>query len=168
MKILVLWSSRTGNTRKIGEAIYEALPGDKEIMEAGREGDLSSYDLIFVGFWGYRGGADMVARRTLGNIHGKKVAIYATAGTYPYSDAAKRYLESAASLLPEDSECVGTFISHGRVNSFHTGRRSAHEEKIHPMTPDRLKRLEEAEKHPNEEDFKHAKDWALSIVKGME
>lgn len=26
MKALVLWSSRTGNTKAVGEAIYEALP----------------------------------------------------------------------------------------------------------------------------------------------
>ena len=64
MKSLVLWSSRTGNTKAVAEAIFEALPGEKEIMEEGREGnDLSSYDLVFVGFWGYRRGADPLAQR---------------------------------------------------------------------------------------------------------
>lgn len=32
------------------------------------------------------------------------------------------------------------------------------------MTPERLKRLQEAEKHPNEEDFKNAAAWALDMV----
>lgn len=55
MKALVLWSSRTGNTKAVGEAIYEALPCEKEIFESGRQpNDLSCYDLIYVGFWGYR------------------------------------------------------------------------------------------------------------------
>ena len=31
------------------------------------------------------------------------------------------------------------------------------------MTPERLARLEEAEKHPNEEDFKAAAVWAVEI-----
>ena len=35
MKALVLWSSRTGNTKAVGEAIYEALPCEKEIFESG-------------------------------------------------------------------------------------------------------------------------------------
>lgn len=53
MKALVLWSSRTGNTKAVGEAIYEALPCEKEIFESGRQpNDLSCYDLIYVGFWG--------------------------------------------------------------------------------------------------------------------
>lgn len=110
MKSLVLWSSRTGNTKKVAEAIYEALPGEKDILEEGREKDLSSYDLIFVGFWAFRRGADMVARRTLAKMEGKKVAIYATAGTYPDSQAAKDYLDNAAALLPESAKCLGTWI----------------------------------------------------------
>jgi flavodoxin len=165
MKSLVLWSSRTGNTKKVAEAIYEVLPGEKDILEEGREKDISSYDLIFVGFWAFRRGADMVARRTLAKIEGKKVAIYATAGAWPDSPAAKDYLENAASLLPESSECVGTWICQGRVNSFHTGKRNPNKEQVHPLTPERLERLQEAEKHPDEKDLDDAKKWALEVVK---
>ena len=90
MKSLVLWSSRTGNTKAVAEAIFAALPGETEIMEEGREGnDLSSYDLVFVGFWGYRRGADPLAQKTLSSLFGKHVAIYATAGTWPDSEAAR-------------------------------------------------------------------------------
>ena len=164
MKSLVLWSSRTGNTKAVAQAIYDALPGEKTIREEGREGkDLSSYDLVFVGFWGYRRGADPVAQRTLASLEGKKVAIFATAGTWPDSDAAKSYLANAAALLPESSTCAGTFICQGRVHSFHIRKRNEHAEEVHPMTPERLARLEEAEKHPNEEDFKAAAAWAVGI-----
>ena len=101
MKSLVLWSSRTGNTKAVAEAIFEALPGEKEIMEEGREGnDLSSYDLVFVGFWGYRRGADPLAQKTLSSLFGKHVAIYATAGTWPDSEAAKMYLEMPPLFFP--------------------------------------------------------------------
>ena len=36
--------------------------------------------------------------------------------------------------------------------------------KVHPMTPERLARLQEAEKHPNETDFKNAAAWALKML----
>ena len=86
MKALVLWSSRTGNTKAVGEAIYDALPCEKEIFESGRQPkDLSGYDLVYVGFWGYRQGADMPSRNVLSSLHGKKVAIY---GTHPDYDLA--------------------------------------------------------------------------------
>ncbi len=165
MKSLVLWSSRTGNTKAVAEAIYEALPGEKEICEEGRQGnDLSSYDLVFVGFWGYRRGADPIAQKTLASIEGKKVAIFATVGAWPDSEAAKSYLANAAALLPETSTCVGTFICQGRVHSFHIRKRSDHAAEVHPLTPERLERLEEAEKHPNESDFQAAAKWAREMV----
>ena len=166
MKSLVLWSSRTGNTKAVAEAIYEALPGEKDIMEEGRQGkDLSSYDLIFVGFWGYRRGADPVAQTTLSSLEHQNVAIFATAGTYPDSEPAKMYLANAAALLPASSTCVGTFICQGRVNSFHQKKiKGLPQETAHTMDPARLARLEEAEKHPNESDFAAARQWALSMV----
>lgn len=37
MKSLVLWSSRTGNTKAVAQAIYDTLPGEKDIVEEGRE-----------------------------------------------------------------------------------------------------------------------------------
>ena len=164
MKSLVLWSSRTGNTKAVAQAIYDALPGDKDMIEEGRDTDTAGYDLIFVGFWGFRRGADMAARRTLSSLHNHKVAIYSTAGTYPDSPAARDYLANDAALLPEASTCLGTFICNGREHSFPLEKRSEHAEKVHPMTPERLARRWEAEKHPNEEDFQKAAAWALEMV----
>lgn len=170
MKSLVLWSSRTGNTKKVAEAIYEALPGQKEIQEEGRQGkDLSSYDLIFVGFWGYRRGADPIAQGVLTSLENQKVAIFATAGIYPDSEKAKLYLANAASLLPQSSRCIGTFICQGRVNSFHQKKIAGlPQETAHTMDAARLARLEEAEKHPNEEDLKRAGEWAKTLCDHLE
>lgn len=164
MKTLVLWSSRTGNTKAVAEAIYSALPEGREISEVGRVKDFSSYDVVFVGFWAYRRGADMLARKALSLLEGKKVAIYGTGGVYADSQTAKDYLENAAALLPESATLLGTFFSQGRVASFHEGKRSEKKEKVHPMTPERLERLMEAEKHPNEEDFARAKVWTKEVL----
>lgn len=49
MKTLVTYLC-SGQTRKVAEAIYEALPGEKEIREMGEVGSLRGYDLTFVGF----------------------------------------------------------------------------------------------------------------------
>lgn len=165
MKSIVIWSSRTGNTKAVGSAIYEALSGDKEFAEAGRVKDFSPYDLVFVGFWGFRRGADMQARNVLTSLKGKQVAIYGTAGAWPDSDAAKSYVANAAALLDESNTYLGGFICQGRVHSFHIGKRSEHAAKVHPMTEDRKIRLEEAEKHPDETDFANAAAWAKDMEK---
>lgn len=106
----------------------------------------------------------MPSRNVLSSLHGKKVAIYGTAGTYPDSPAAMSYLKSSSELLAEDNIFLGGFMSQGRVHSFHIGKRNEHAEKVHPMTPERLARLQEAEKHPNETDFKNAAAWALKML----
>ena len=58
MKNIVIYSSMTGNTKKIAEKICETL-GDAEIFSCqNAPKDLSGYDLIFLGYWLKRGAPD--------------------------------------------------------------------------------------------------------------
>ncbi|MDA0525306.1 flavodoxin family protein [Methanococcoides alaskense] len=49
MKTLVTYFSQTGNTKKIAEAIYGEIAGEKEIKEIKDVNNLEGYDLVFVG-----------------------------------------------------------------------------------------------------------------------
>lgn len=165
MKSLVIYSSRTGNTKKIAEAAAGALADADLFAVHDMPEDLAAYGLVFIGFWAFRRGADMESRAALGRLHGKKVALLATAGAYPTSEAAQKYLANSAALLAEDNEYLGGFLSQGRVHSFHESRRSPHAEEVHPLTEERRIRLEEAEKHPNEEDCAAAAAFAREMEK---
>lgn len=162
MNILVLYSSRTGNTKKVAEAIGAALGA--EVRPVHEMGDASSFDLVFVGFWAFRRGADMEARQAIGKLQRKAVAIFGTAGAYPDSDAAKSYIENTAALVREDNTYLGGFICQGRVHSFHVNHRSMHTNEVHPLTPERKARLEEAEKHPDEADLVKAAEFAKEMA----
>lgn len=50
MRTLVTYLSRTGNTRKVAEAIFEAITGDKDLTELAQVDSTDGYDLTFVGF----------------------------------------------------------------------------------------------------------------------
>ena len=52
MKVLVTFLSRTGNTKKVAQAIFEAIKAKKEIeiKELNQVTKVDDYDLIFVGF----------------------------------------------------------------------------------------------------------------------
>ena len=50
MNILVTYFSQSGNTRKVAEAIYEAIPFQKELKQVSDINDVNPYDLLFVGF----------------------------------------------------------------------------------------------------------------------
>lgn len=49
MKTLVTYFTQTGNTKKIAEAIYDAITGEKDIKEIKDVSDFEGYDLVFVG-----------------------------------------------------------------------------------------------------------------------
>ena len=165
MKSLVIYSTQTGNTKKVAEAIFEALPGEKDIARTDRPPEnLADYDVVFVGFWAWRRGADALAQKVLSQLTGKKVAIFGTCGAWPDSDAAKMYAANAAALLDASNTFLGSFMCQGRVNSFHKRKLHPDHESAHPMTEDRRARLEEAEKHPDEADLAKAAAWAREIV----
>ena len=59
MKSIVLYSTRTGNTKMVAEAIASALPEGtpcRNIREMNES--LSDYDCVFMGFWVDKGTAD--------------------------------------------------------------------------------------------------------------
>jgi len=50
MKVLVTYLSQTGNTKKVADAIFGEIKGDKEMKTLETTSDLNGYDLAFVGF----------------------------------------------------------------------------------------------------------------------
>ena len=78
MKSIVLYSTRTGNTKMVAEAIASALPEGtpcRNIREMNES--LSDYDCVFMGFWVDKGTADDASRKVLENLHNRHVAVFA-------------------------------------------------------------------------------------------
>ena len=51
MKSIVVYSSLTGNTKMVGEAIAEVLAPNCDIYKVEDNPDITGYDLVVVGFW---------------------------------------------------------------------------------------------------------------------
>ena len=80
MRALVAYMSKTGNTKKVAEAIYEALDCEKEIKPVDQVVDIGGYDLSFLGFPVQRMGPDP---KTVGFLRkhcqpGRDVALFIT------------------------------------------------------------------------------------------
>ncbi|MFH0803375.1 MAG: flavodoxin family protein [bacterium] len=80
MKILVAYVSWTGNTRKIAEAIFQELPGKKELKQFNEIQSLEDCDFTFVGFpiHGFGHPADEAGDFLERYCKGKKTAIFIT------------------------------------------------------------------------------------------
>ncbi|MHC1679941.1 MAG: flavodoxin family protein [Methanomassiliicoccales archaeon] len=80
MRTLVAYISETGNTRKVAQAIYDEVPGEKDFMPICDVPDSSVYDLIFMGFPMHQFGPDKKATMRMKQhcVPGRKVALFVT------------------------------------------------------------------------------------------
>ncbi|RZN32941.1 MAG: hypothetical protein EF813_11490 [Methanosarcinales archaeon] len=76
MRTLVVYSSRTGNTKKIADAIYEITPEESKIAPVEYNPDFKDYDFVVLGFWVDKGLPDKKAQKYLRTINRKKIGNY--------------------------------------------------------------------------------------------
>lgn len=158
MKKAIIYSSLTGNTKKVAEKIWEVSDKMMEIFNVQDVTSIDSYEEIILGFWVDRGTADKKMLNLIERIKDKKVSFFATLGAYPDSDHAKKVIMNVTELLEKNNNKVDkTFICQGKVSDSLKERMKTLP-KEHPHYPDeaRLKRWADADKHPNEEDFSNA------------
>lgn len=161
MKILITYSSWTGNTKKVAYAIHEQIGG--EIMPMKEVKSWQEYDFIALGFFVDKGFANDEAKEFMSQIEGKSLGIFATAGVEPQSPHAKETMQKVKEFLETNNNKVEkTFISQGAIdpNLIEKMRLLAArqgEKAFHKITPEREARWEAAKTHPDEQDLANAK-----------
>ncbi len=116
MKSLVVYSSQTGNTKKLAEAVYGYLKGEKDIYPIADAPEPDGYDLVAVGFWLQAGKPDPKTADYLPKIgRGKRLFLFATHGAAAGSAHAKNAMDHAKGLAP-DADLAGIFSCPGEVN----------------------------------------------------
>ena len=166
MKALVVYSSRTGNTRKIAEAIAAVLPGC-EIYPVESAPAPEGYDLVAVGYWVDKGMPDADAKRYLESIENCTVALFGTLGAWPDSEHAADCKKKGEALLNEPqrgNRVLGSVLCQGRVDPAVVAMMQKMADNAHPMTDERRARLEEAAKHPDEEDCRQAREYITALA----
>ncbi len=99
-KVLVTYFSRTGNTRKIAEAIHGALDGDRELLPMDKVADLAPYDLVFIGFPVQSHSVPYKVEEFLKSVPtGKKVALFSTHGSLQGMRLSGEAIEYASVLV---------------------------------------------------------------------
>lgn len=115
-KVLVTYFSRTGNTRKIAEAIHGALGGDPDLLPMDKVKDLSPYGLLFIGFPVQSHSVPYKVEEFLKNVPaGKKIALFSTHGSLQGMRLSGEAIEYA-SVLVSKATLLGTFSCRGKVS----------------------------------------------------
>lgn len=80
MKVLVAYMSKTGNTKKVAEAIFSEISDEKQIMPINNVDSIEGYDITFLGFPIHQMGPDKKTKRLLEKhcVNGRNVVLFIT------------------------------------------------------------------------------------------
>lgn len=148
MKALVAYSSKSGNTKKLAEALYGALQCEKDVLPISDNLDPSGYDFVAVGFWLQGGQPDPATKSFLPNIGEKEVLLFATHGAARDSEHAKNAMKMAKELAAPARICA-VFSCPGQVTEKVLEKAAQKDPK-----PSWLADAPAAKGHPDEEDIR--------------
>ena len=155
MNILITYSSRTGNTRKLAQGIYKNISEDNELNvqmnPINKVERIEEYDAILIGYWVDKGAPNEEAIEFMKTIKNKRVGIFATLGAYPDSNHGFNSLLKGEEFLKENNEIIGKYICQGAVSpSLIEVFKKLDSNNYHAMTDEKLRRYKIAKLHPNE------------------
>jgi len=159
--LLVTYYSLTGNTKKVAEAIFEALPHPKTIKPMSEVQSLDEFDLVFVGFAVQSHSVPFKAEKFLQSIpKGKKIALFSTHGSVTGSRLSREAIEHAV-VVSSQAKLISTFSCRGKVSpqALEVLSRSPEHEAWVDMAAS-------ASTHPNEHDLADARafaQWVLTL-----
>ncbi len=170
MKVLVVWSSVTGNTEKIARAAARGCPGAR-VCSVDKAPDPAGFGPVFLAFWCDKGEIDANSLAYLGRIRDAAkakgtpidVAFFGTMGGEPESERARQWLQRKVAEQAGAGELIrpiGAQLWQGRIDPRVVERMK----RVMPMPPERLARIEAAASHPDAQDERQAAQWAAGIL----
>lgn len=166
MKSLIVYSSLTGNTKQVAEAVAQAMP-NSSLYAVEEAPSYKDYDIVAIGYWVDKGLPDKKILDYFATLGGAKVILFGTLGAYPDSEHGTSCMKKSEALVLEksaDNKVLGSFLCMGKVDPKLLEAMAKNPNHAHAMTEERRKRIEEGNKHPNEEDFANVQKFIVTTL----
>ena len=151
MSYAIVYSSVTGNTALLAQAIRETLPWETCCYFGAPDPQALSAERIYVGFWTDRGTCDAATAQFLRQLTRQEVFLFGTAGFGGDSAYFQRILERAEENLGPEVRVVGTYMCQGKMPPAVRRRYQAMENG--PRKTAMLQNFDRAASHPDQEDL---------------
>ncbi len=166
MDYMVLYSSKTGNTKKIATEIFSALPGMSKDMQSMEEYRGKDADIFFIGFWVNRGTCEMSVIDAMSELHGKKIALFGTCGMGSDAEYYRSIEQKVNVWIPDDCEYLGIFLCQGKMpmqirGNYEIPREDSRQEACRRRL---LHNFDEALFHPNDTDLANAREFVQCVL----
>lgn len=169
MKVLVTYSSSTGNTKKLAEGIFYGLQAEeKTILPIKDVQSLEEYDTVLVGYWVDRAGPNKEAKQFMESISDKTVGIFATLAYWPDTDHGYQSLKNGEEIVKEKNKVVGKFICQGKLSDAIIKQfEKMPAGDAHAINPEKLRRYEIGKNHPSDTDIAFAVELFNDRLAGL-
>ncbi len=116
MKVQIVYSSLTGCTQRVANAIFNGIDVEEKSIHNLKDGAPAlDGDIILLGYWGISGDPNDEMKEFLQTIRGKAVGIFCTLGYYCDTAYAHQVLESGENLVKDHNDVIGGFVCNGAV-----------------------------------------------------
>lgn len=156
MPYAVVVDSKTGNTRKLADALGELVGcsveavGDSDAALA-----VGFADTVLFGFWCDKGDCSPEAAAALARLENKRVFLYGTAGFGGSPEYFERVLGKVKKHLPTSAEVIGSVMCQGKIDPAARGKweAAAQSNPDDPRAKMMLKTFDIASLHPTQQDL---------------
>ena len=155
----IIFSSLTGNTKKLADTIHEMLPHDKCDYFGENDSRVPQSDLLYIGFWTDKGNADHKTLELLAKLKNKKIFLFGTAGFGGSDVYFEKILEQVRQSIDSSNVVIGEYMCQGKMPlSVRERYIKMKESPEHPANLDMLiKNFDCALSHPDREDLERLK-----------
>lgn len=155
MSYAIVYSSRTGNTAQLAQAVREALPQEECVYFGEPHAQALDAETIYVGFWTDKGTCDEQTARFLQSLTHQKVFLFGTAGFGGAPAYFAQILERTRANLAAGVPVMGTYMCQGKMPQAVRDRYEAMEDS--PRRTAMLANFDQALSHPDQNDLEALK-----------
>lgn len=162
----VVYSSRTGNTRRLAAVIYQSIPFSskdiEELSDETREDDAKTY---LVGFWTDRESCPQGIHEFLQKLSGKNVLLFGTCGFGGDAVYYKMIEEQVQKLIPSDCTYLGCYMCQGKmpISVREKYQKMLQDEKQKARAQELINNFDRALLHPDSRDFSEAEAFVRRV-----
>lgn len=151
----IIFSSVTGNTKLLADALRETLPKDACDYFGTSENAPTDSQMLYVGFWTDKGNADSATLALLQKLRNKKLFLFGTAG-FGISEAYfRKVLDRVRESVDASNTIVGEYMCQGRMPQAVRDRYVKMKEMpdAKPNLDALIENFDQALSHPDQEDL---------------
>ena len=163
MKYAIVFSSQTGNTKQLAEAVSSVLPQADLCFFGSPSQEALQAERLFIGFWTDKGHCNQEITDFLKTVQDKEVFLFGTAGFGGSQEYFGKILSSVQKCLGASNTVIGTYMCQGKMpQSVRERYMRMKAQPEHPANTDALiENFDRALSHPDAHDLERLKEIVL-------